>query len=203
MEQWNNKLFLLLNAPVSLDPHAVIVATFFAEYFIWFMPVALIACWLRGSVNSRRTAFRIALTTAVALTVSQVIGLVWLHPRPFTTGIGTNFLLHAPDSSFPSDHLTFWWTVSFSLFMHHRPVSIASMRLGIALAILGLPIAWARIYAGVHFPLDMVGALFVAALSVSGIAFSEGRLFDTLFRASVVIYRSICAPLIRLGWVLR
>jgi len=34
---------------------------------------------------------------------------------------------------------------------------------GVALAALGLPMAWARIYLRVHYPRDMLGAAVVAA----------------------------------------
>ena len=44
------------------------------------------------------------------------------------------------------------------------------------LALLGLPMAWARIYLGVHFPLDMVGAALVAVLS-AWLCFREERWF--------------------------
>src|SRR3546814_14174233 len=73
--------------------------------------------------------------------------------------LGHTFVAHAPDSSFPSDHLTLWWAVAFCVLAQGR------RRLGILLAVSGLPIAWARIYVGVHFPLAMVGAAAVAVVS--------------------------------------
>ena len=48
-----------------------------------------------------------------------------------------------------------------------------------------------RIYFGVHYPLDMIGA--------TGVALCEGRVFDTLFGAGVRLYWFAFAPLIRPG----
>lgn len=86
-------------------------------------------------------------------------------------GLGHTLITHAADSSFPSDHLTLLWAVAFSFLMHLSPYLG-----GIALALLGLPVAWARIYLGVNFPLDMVGAALVAVLS-AWLAFREVRIY--------------------------
>ncbi|WP_421377146.1 phosphatase PAP2 family protein [Paraburkholderia sp. DD10] len=74
--------------------------------------------------------------------------------------VGHTFIPHVADSSFPSDHLTLWWATVFSVLMQQGP-----RRAWSALALLGISIAWARIYLGVHFPFDMLGAAVVAALS--------------------------------------
>ena len=82
--------------------------------------------------------------------------------RPFVIALGHTLMHHDADASFPSDHLTFLWSVAFSLMLH-RPRWIAS----IAFVLLGFPVAWARIYLGVHYPLDMVGAALVASASAA------------------------------------
>jgi undecaprenyl-diphosphatase len=63
---------------------------------------------------------------------------------------------HSPDSSFPSDHgLAFavWAAVLFML--RRRAVAWLAVALGIL-------VAWSRIYIGVHYPLDMIGAAILA-----------------------------------------
>lgn len=86
-------------------------------------------------------------------------------------GLGHTLIPHAADSSFPSDHLTLWWAVAFSLLLQREQRRTASV-----MALLGLPMAWARIYLGVHFPLDMLGAIAVAALSAR-LTLREARWF--------------------------
>ena len=101
-----------------------------------------------------------------------------------------------PVHSFPSDHLTLLWAVAFSFLMHRSP------RLaGIALALLGLPVAWARIYLGVHFPLDMVGAALVAVLS-AWLAFREVRIYlPATYSLAINVHRVLFGKLIQIGWV--
>jgi undecaprenyl-diphosphatase len=202
LEHLNDTLFLLINARLPADPATVAIAMFFAQYLVWIVPCGLVTAWLSGPEPLRRAAFRAAMTALLAALISLVIGVVWPHPRPFMLGIGTNLLPHAPDASFPSDHLTLWWAISFSLLApaQNQPAHARLIwRTGCVLSLLGLPMAWARIYLGVHYPLDMVGAALVALIGASGIALCEGRAFDTLFGASVRLYRFTFAPLIRLG----
>lgn len=105
-------------------------------------------------------------------------------------------MAHARDSSFPSDHLALIWSVAWVLLLR-RETRMA----GSALALLGIPVAWARIFLGVHFPLDMAGALLVA-LAAAGIVLPvHGTVVPVLMRALTPVHRRIFAPFIARGWV--
>jgi undecaprenyl-diphosphatase len=160
MENLNHALFLMLNAPEHPSALLLTIATFFAEYAIWVVPAVIAIGWLGGGERTRKVLLEATASGLAGLLISQVIGMVWQHPRPFMIGLGHTLLPHVADASFPSDHLTLLWAVAFSLLMHRSPRAA-----GAALALLGLPVAWARIYLGVHFPFDMVGAVLVAMLS--------------------------------------
>ncbi len=58
-------------------------------------------------------------------------------------------------------------------------------RAGAFLTLLGIATAWARVYAGVHFPLDILGSL--------GVGPGSAGLVD--------LYGRALAPWIRRGWV--
>lgn len=198
MNEFNEALFLLINAPEHPNAVLLALAKLFAEYAIWLVPLALAVGWMRGSEPTRKLMLEATASGLAGLLVNQAIGLVWQHPRPFMLGLGHTFIPHAADSSFPSDHLTLLWAVSFSFLMHRRPRSAGAM-----LALLGLPIAWARIYLGVHFPLDIAGAALVAGLS-AWLCFREERRFaEPVFRWATAVYRQLFAPLIRRGWMLK
>lgn len=196
MEDFNHALFLWLNAPEH--PHALLlaVATFFAEYAIWVVPALIGIGWLRGNEHTRKILLEATASGLAGLLINQLIGLVWQHPRPFMIGLGHTFIPHAADSSFPSDHLTLLWAVAFSFLMHRSP-----RMSGMTLALLGLPVAWARIYLGVHFPLDMLGAALVAALS-AWLAFRAVRFYlSPTYSLATRIHRSLFGKLIVWGWV--
>jgi undecaprenyl-diphosphatase len=176
----------------------VTAAFVFADYAIWLVPLGLVIGWLRGNDSLRRGLIEASAAALAALFFAQIVVLLWPHPRPFMIGLGTYLMPHIADPSLPSDHLTFLCAVAASLMLHAR-----TRRAGALLGLLGLPIAWSRIYLGVHFPFDMVGAALVAS-AAAGLAAATGRWFaEPVLRVATAIYRPVFAPLIRRGWVSR
>ncbi|MBP6719056.1 MAG: phosphatase PAP2 family protein [Rhodoferax sp.] len=196
MQELNDSLFLLINASAHPSALMLFIAKLFAEHMIWLVPIGLMVGWLRGGERTRKLLLQATAAGLTGLLINQLISLVWQHPRPFVVGLGHTFLSHAPDSSFPSDHLTLQWCVAFSFLMHQRLRAVGAL-----LALLGLPMAWARIYLGVHFPLDMVGAALVAGLSAS-LCFRQQHWFmATVYRGATRLYHQLFAIPIRRGWV--
>lgn len=196
MDDLNNALFLLINAPAQPNAKLLEFAKFLAEQTIWFVPFILVVGWLIGREPSRKIMFSAAIAGLIGLLLSQVIGLIWFHPRPFMMGVGNTFIYHMADASFPSDHLTLMWAVSLS-FLPYKPTRM----FGLLLTLLVLPVAWARVYLGVHYPFDMVGALVVAGLSVWFIFWSKHFLIEPAFRHVYRLFVWLFAPLIRRGWL--
>ena len=159
LEHLNTQLFLLLNASVGLHGVSLWAAIAIAEWMIWLVPIGLTVLWLLGKIVDQRAAVKALVAGLIALGVNQLIALLWFHPRPFITGIGHTYLPHAADSSFPSDHVTLLLAVGLALWTSD---SIWARRVAGVLLAASLPVAWARIYLGVHFPFDMLGALGVA-----------------------------------------
>ncbi|MEO6920830.1 MAG: undecaprenyl-diphosphatase [Collimonas sp.] len=198
MEEFNQSLFLLINASTHPDPIVLNAAMVAAEWLIYLIPVTLLAGWLRGSEATRKLMLEAVVAGVLGLSISMLCGMLWQHPRPFTIGLGTNFLAHSPDSSFPSDHLTLQWSIAFSFLMQKR-----LRTLGLVYGLLGLPMAWARMYLGVHYPFDMAGAAVVAAVS-AGICHRYAACYVShLFRYASTIYTYLFAPLIRRGWMIK
>lgn len=160
----NANLFLAIAAGPHPPPAVMDLAFILA---IWAVPAAVllfIGLWVRGDRRDRAGLMAATFAMLIGLGLNAVIGLAYVHPRPFMVGLGGNFLHHAPDSSFPSDHATFLWSLGFAL------IALGTQRgWGWVLAVLGLGVAWARVYLGAHFPFDMAGSL-VVALVVAAIA---------------------------------
>lgn len=82
------------------------------------------------------------------------------HDRPFAANIGYNYMIMRQRlPSLVIMVLSCLLSCLAYLFWHN------SKRIGMLMLILGLAIAWARIYLGVHWPIDMVSAFIVALLS--------------------------------------
>ena len=196
MEHVNQSLFLLINAAPGASGLMVNSAVFIAENLIWIVPAGLILGWLRSTNPERHTLVAATVAGLFALLVNQVIGLYWYHPRPFEVGIGHTLIPHVMDSSFPSDHLTLIWAVAISLLLNKQ-----FRQTGWVLFLLGVPVAWARIYLGVHFPLDILGAVLVAWGSAWIVKRKEHRLIPPLMSLILPLYRILFSGFIRRGWV--
>lgn len=196
MEHLNTTLFLLINAASNHPPRILVsLAHFFAQDFIWVVPCALTLGWLRGGEQIKRAMVFSALAGLTGLFINQLIGMAWDHPRPFVLGLGHTLLAHAPDSSFPSDHVTLIWSVACGFLAQYR-----WRRTGLLALLAGLPIAWARIYTGIHFPLDMAGSLLVAGLAAWIVYAVRNSLVIFTYQWISLLYRQVCAPMIRRGW---
>jgi len=103
----------------------------------------------------------VGLATCLGLAVNFTIGAFWYHPRPFALGIGNQLIAHAEDGSFPSDHGTLLFAVTLSLLAFVRPSVWGWLAFATAASV-----AWARVWLGIHWPLDIAGSFVVAIAAV-------------------------------------
>lgn len=157
IEAFNRALFVQINGGADAPAWLVQAAIGTADYAIDLIPLLLLGLWLRGDHARRSMAIKACLVAFLGVAANQVIGAVWSHPRPFMIGIGHAWIQHAADSSFPSDHMTVFAGSGLTLLLD------GATGWGAATLLMGLCVAWARVFLGVHFPLDMAGAVGVAA----------------------------------------
>jgi undecaprenyl-diphosphatase len=72
---------------------------------------------------------------------------------------------------------------------------------GLALAMLGVAVAWARIYVGVHFPFDMAGAALVAAFSAWLAALGARWFVSPVYGMASYCHQRLFRSWIQRGWV--
>lgn len=157
MEQLNHQLFLLINATPESPEWLIQFAGFWAVYAINIIPLVLLIGWLW--LPQRKLVLKSIIALAIAILAAKIISSVYPHARPFVDSVGHQFLNHSATSSFPSNHgiLAFTFALAFVLW--------GRISQAVAFFSLALMIAWARVYLGVHWPLDMLGSLLVGLLS--------------------------------------
>jgi undecaprenyl-diphosphatase len=199
LDHLNLLWFSLINADAGLQGWRLALGIFAAKWLILLVPIGLAGMWMNGRPGQREAATRALAATVFALALNAVIGLLWYHARPFAIGAGHAYLQHAADSSFPSDHGTIMFTVALVLACSRTP---AARRFGLSMLPLALVVAWARVFLGVHWPMDMLGAV-VVALGVALLFQSAAatRLCDTLAAALATLYRRLLATPIARGWL--
>ncbi|MBY8126173.1 undecaprenyl-diphosphatase [Vibrio fluvialis] len=158
IETFNHWLFLLINSSSYPETVSLIIVKFFAELPMFLISLCLLTLWFRDRC-ARSVALNAGVTATLALLVNYIISLIWFHNRPFVDHIGLTLINHAADSSFPSDHITLFASVGFYLFYEK-----SFRKLGVALLALSLTTGWARIFVGVHYPIDILGAYAISGI---------------------------------------
>ncbi|EWH02506.1 phosphatase PAP2 family protein [Halomonas sp. BC04] len=195
----NLALFEHINATPDSPAGWLLLAEVSAVYLIWLIPALLVIGWLRGSDRLKQPLLEAFIATLLALAASWLIGFLWPSPRPFMVPVGHAFLEHSPTPAFPSNHATIMLTMAFSLMLHAK-----TRRIGRYLLLLALPVAWARVFLGVHFPQDMLGATLLAAAMALLVGVSRNWLILPFYhRVARRLYHLLFAPLIARGWVQR
>jgi undecaprenyl-diphosphatase len=130
-----------------------------AQYgFILSFAVAFVV-WL-GLPRRQRWQLLVAGVTGavVCLVLIRVGGTLFYDTRPFVSQHVTPLFPHGDDNGFPSDHTAVTMFVALC-------VMFVSWRWGIVLAALSLLAGAARVMAHVHSPVDIAGAVVIAALA--------------------------------------
>jgi undecaprenyl-diphosphatase len=195
VEIWNRAAFLAMNAGEGAAVWAVGISGVLASDLIYAIPVLLVTMWLWGDHRLRRAALRSCVVAGLALGAGLLVGIVWPHPRPFVIGLGHAWIPHAADASFPSDHVTLFSAVGLCMLVEGQSV------LGLTLLAAGACVGWARIYLGVHFPLDIAGAVVLAAVTCAVVAPAWRRVGDRLTDQVQQVYRKVMMLPIARGWV--
>jgi len=154
----NARLFLLIN---NISHHSRVldaIMIFFARYAPFLLIGFLIYLWFLTREMGRRMAVRAAVSGALSIGAARVIGLLHYQAIPSVLGFGRPLILHAANNSFPSDHASFSFGLAMSLLFSGSGLWPQAM----AIAIL---IAFARVFVGVHFPLDVAVGAAVGALA--------------------------------------
>ncbi len=186
VELWNQNAFLAINAAAQAPAFVIAIASMLANWVIYLAMILLIFAWIR-----RGRAVRFALLDAmsaalIGLGIAQGTSALWYHPRPFELGLGRQLLDHVPEASFPSDHATLMFSLAIPLLLFAQ-----TRRWGGTLLLLGFAVAWSRIYLGVHFPLDMLGAFGVAAFACLLIRIVGPRLHRRFYPLLVSLYETV------------
>lgn len=153
----NLHLFQLINARPGLGAAHIGVVTALAQWLIYLVPLTMAIGWARSDDGVRRDLLQILMGSLLALGVAQIVTQVWPQPRPFTLHLGMQYLAHGDDPGLPSDHVTVFWSLALSALTTRR-LALWSL----PLLVLGLVVGWSRVYLGVHFPFDILGAFPVA-----------------------------------------
>lgn len=106
--------------------------------------------------SRRETCVTAFISVCLCSLISLCIGKIWKRKRPFTKDWRIwNFTGHKANSSFPSNHTMNGAAVSVQLLKDGAPG-------GFCMTFLAGLIAFSRLFAGLHYPTDLLGGAGIA-----------------------------------------
>jgi undecaprenyl-diphosphatase len=195
LSELNLSLFSWINASPEASNTSIHFAIFIANDLLYCMILLFAWFWLRGNYDTKKQILKAFIFTSIAILISQCISHVYYHPRPFVMEVGRTLIYHAPNGSFPSDHMLIFSSIAFSYLFS------AQRKLGIFLLVMAWLVAWSRVYLGVHFPLDMLGA-FLLAFALNFFGLKLWNLYkDKIMQGALTIHFYLFKPLIQKGYI--
>ena len=195
LSELNLSLFSWINASPEASNTSIHFAIFIANDLLYCMILLFAWFWLRGNYDTKKQILKAFIFTSIAILISQSISHVYYHPRPFVMEVGRTLIYHAPNGSFPSDHMLIFSSIAFSYLFS------AQRKLGIFLLIMAWLVAWSRVYLGVHFPLDMLGA-FLMAFALNFFGLKLWNLYkEKIMQWALTIHFYLFKPLIQKGYI--
>ena len=133
---------------------------FSAEWLGYLLVLGIIILF----VANRRKYLNLAVVSIGSAIIGRgifvtTIRFFYEHPRPFMVFDNINKLIdHDVTSSFPSGHATFFFALAAGVYLYNK-------KLGVIYFVLAGLIGFARVFAGVHLPYDIVSGFVVGILS--------------------------------------
>jgi len=139
---------------------------FYAKAGVALFALLLVVGFLLGRQRHDHRAMALSVWAGgaplIALLIGQTIGRSVDRARPYNSLDNVHLLLsRTADFSFPSDHATMAGAVAVGLLLVDR-------RLGIVSGLAALLMAFARVYVGAHYPVDVLAGLVLGG-SVSAV----------------------------------
>ena len=111
----------------------------------------------RVLMEKKKEIFLVFLSGILAGLIDEVLKVLIKLPRPFDVFTNVHPVFPEIGYAFPSFHATFFSALAFSIFFMHK-------KAGYVFMFFALLIGAARIIAGVHFPIDILGGFALGFL---------------------------------------
>ncbi|MEK7128261.1 MAG: phosphatase PAP2 family protein [Patescibacteria group bacterium] len=135
------------------------IVSFFAVYFIYIVIISALL-YLFFYYNKKEFIF-LCVSLGLAWVFAKILKILFHTQRPFEMFSQVQSLFSETGYAFPSGHTMVASAIAFSIFFTHKKV-------GYIFIFFALLIGLARIIAGVHFPIDILGG-FVLGLAAGAL----------------------------------
>lgn len=133
-----------------------------------------------NAIRKQYTVLYTTLAVIIALLINVFIHAVYYHPRPFVSHDVHQLVPHAANSSFVSDHSVLVFSIAFVFILRGEKLKYIALIWAILVGI-------SRLYVGVHFPLDVIGAA-VVTFTTSSLLLQSKRIIEPIAKIVFKMY---------------
>lgn len=158
MTALDTKLFYLINNLAQKSQFWDQIWVFANKYGIALFTVIVLLYFFR----SRKIFWTAALSAILSRGIlTEAIRYLYHRPRPFMALENVKLLIEMKnnEASFPSGHTAYMFAIALAVYLFNK-------KIGGILILVALLLSVTRIYLGVHYPLDIIGGIIIAAISV-------------------------------------
>lgn len=139
------------------------IILFLASFLIWLLFAGLVVLWFIDGKIKKEQVVHALLASFLAFTVAEILKQIFHTSRPFQVdGLGVMTLTKPLDPAFPSTHAAVAFALAITVWLHDRKV-------GLFFVILAISIAWARVAANVHYPIDVIVGAIIGGITALAI----------------------------------
>ncbi|HEY5267575.1 MAG TPA: phosphatase PAP2 family protein [Candidatus Saccharimonadales bacterium] len=134
------------------------LVTIIAEYFIFLSLAIGLFVWVKLKKNDKKQFILLAIVGGIiTLLLAKIGSKLYFDPRPFVTGHFIPYFSHSADNGFPSDHTLLASFLAILVLKYNQ-------KAGIGLFVIAIAIGVARVIAGIHHLIDIIGSIIFALL---------------------------------------
>jgi len=153
----NQEIFYSLNNLAGKSVFFDNTVIFFGQYLAYVLVVIFLLIVVKNK-NWKMLFLSVFSVFLSRVVITEIIRFFYFVPRPFVNNNIVQIIFNETSGSFPSGHAAILFALAMAIYFFHKKWSILFFSGAILIGV-------ARIIAGIHWPIDILGGAIIGILS--------------------------------------